>query len=86
MYKVSDSEREVLEALWAGEPLTAKQVVETLSQKTEWHEKTIKTLLDRLLKKEVVQLANFIENNDVNEDDIKELEKLVQRIKANKDA
>ena len=51
---ISDSEFEVLKTLWSSNPATAQQVVERLNQEKVWHEKTVKTLLNRLVKKEAV--------------------------------
>ncbi|WKE65092.1 BlaI/MecI/CopY family transcriptional regulator [Gallaecimonas kandeliae] len=52
MQNVSNAEFEVLEALWAaGEPVPASTVVEHLNQQKPWHEKTVKTLLNRLVNK-----------------------------------
>lgn len=51
MIEVSDKEFEVLEAIWQGSPVTANEVVERLNKTSAWHEKTVKTLLGRLVKK-----------------------------------
>lgn len=51
MIEVSDREFEVLEAIWQGAPVTANEVVSRLNKKSTWHEKTVKTLLGRLVKK-----------------------------------
>lgn len=54
MSDISNAEFEVLDALWQQYPATAKELVERLNQKKAWHEKTVKTLLNRLVKKEAV--------------------------------
>lgn len=51
MIEVSDKEFEVLEAIWAGAPVSAREVVARLNKDGSWHEKTVKTLLGRLVKK-----------------------------------
>lgn len=51
MIELSKAEFEVLDALWQGYPATASQIIERLSNEKQWHEKTIKTLLGRLVKK-----------------------------------
>ena len=51
MIEVSDKEFEVLEAIWTGAPVSAKVVIERLNEHGSWHEKTVKTLLGRLVKK-----------------------------------
>jgi len=48
---ISEAESRVMDVLWARSPLTADEVVAALSAGTDWHEKTIKTLLNRLLRK-----------------------------------
>lgn len=52
--KISESEWHVMKVLWAKNPLTANEVVEVLMPATTWQPKTIKTLLNRLLKKKAV--------------------------------
>src|ERR1043165_4325864 len=52
---VSKSEHYVLEALWEASPLTARQIIESVRAKADWHENTIKTLLVRLVQKKAVR-------------------------------
>ena len=51
---ISDAESTVMEVLWQQSPLTAEQVVSALAEQQDWREATIKTLLNRLLKKGAV--------------------------------
>ncbi|MFY8326967.1 BlaI/MecI/CopY family transcriptional regulator [Pseudoalteromonas sp. ZZD1] len=51
MIELSKAEFEVLDALWQDYPATASQIIARLSDEKQWHEKTIKTLLGRLVKK-----------------------------------
>ncbi len=53
--KISESEWLVMRVLWAKSPLTANEVVERLTGKTKWKPKTVKTLIDRLMKKGAVR-------------------------------
>jgi len=53
--KISESEWLVMQVLWSKSPLTANQVVEELTKKTKWKPKTIKTLINRLLKKGAIK-------------------------------
>ena len=53
--KISESEWLVMRVLWARSPLTANEVVERLTGKTKWKPKTVKTLIDRLMKKGAVK-------------------------------
>jgi len=54
MADISKAEFEVLEVLWQQYPAAASDIVERLSKKKTWHEKTVKTLLNRLVKKQAV--------------------------------
>ncbi len=48
---ISDAEWEVMNVVWANSPVTASDIVEALSDHTDWSPRTIKTMLNRLLKK-----------------------------------
>ncbi|MEO7065846.1 MAG: BlaI/MecI/CopY family transcriptional regulator [Rhodanobacter sp.] len=48
---ISEAESRVMEVLWQSAPLTSEDIVVALLAPTGWHEKTIKTLLNRLLHK-----------------------------------
>ena len=48
---ISNSEFEVLQALWRVHPADAQTVVNELNKEKDWHEKTVKTLLGRMVKK-----------------------------------
>lgn len=54
MKEISNSELLVLQQLWLRSPLSANEVVDTLEQSHDMHEKTVKTLLNRLVKKNAV--------------------------------
>jgi BlaI family penicillinase repressor len=49
--QISDAEWEVMNVLWEKSPLTASDVVDALGERMQWHPKTVKTLLSRLVKK-----------------------------------
>lgn len=53
--KISESEWLVMQVLWSRGVLTANEVVEELAGKTKWKPKTIKTLINRLVKKGAVK-------------------------------
>ncbi|QJD94281.1 BlaI/MecI/CopY family transcriptional regulator [Duganella dendranthematis] len=55
--QISDAESQVMEVLWSGSPRTAEDVVAALSDQQAWQVATIKTLLNRLLKKGAVRAA-----------------------------
>ena len=52
--KISESEWQIIKMLWAKSPSTANEIVEALSATTTWKPKTIKTLLNRLVKKQAI--------------------------------
>ena len=52
--KISNAERVVMEVLWEKSPLSAQEVVETVALQKDMHEKTVKTLLNHLLKKKIL--------------------------------
>jgi len=52
--RISEAEWQVMKRLWASSPSTANNIVEALSAKTNWKPKTIKTLLNRLVKKKAL--------------------------------
>ena len=49
--QISEAESVVMDVLWQRSPLSAEDVVASLSGRQDWQEATIKTLLNRLLKK-----------------------------------
>jgi len=51
---ISNAEFEVLDALWQQHPASANELIERLNKEKSWHEKTVKTLLNRLVKKEAI--------------------------------
>ncbi|MEH3040678.1 MAG: BlaI/MecI/CopY family transcriptional regulator [Sphingomonas paucimobilis] len=52
--RISDAEHAVMEVLWDKNPLTAQEVVERVAPSRGWTANTVKTLLGRLLAKDVV--------------------------------
>ena len=54
---ISEAESAVMEVLWARSPLSAEDVHAALSGSREWQEATVKTLLNRLLRKGAVKAA-----------------------------
>lgn len=48
---ISNAELEVLKVLWAESPLPANEIARRVQQAQDWHEKTVKTLLNRLAGK-----------------------------------
>jgi len=63
MTEISNAEFEVLEALWQNYPASANDIIKKLNENTDtdsdvqekqWHDKTVKTLLNRLVKKQAI--------------------------------
>lgn len=52
---ISESEWQVMEVLWSASPKTAGEVIEALTSQN-WNHRTIRTLLSRLVKKEVLEV------------------------------
>jgi len=56
---ISDAEWRVMDVIWEGEPMTAQQVIAKLAEITDWSPATIKTMLHRLTKKQVLAVESF---------------------------
>lgn len=52
--QISEAEWEIMKVLWNHSPLSSKEVVEALAGSTDWKEKTIKTLIGRLVQKKAL--------------------------------
>ncbi len=53
-YKISDAEWEIMKVIWQYDTISANQIIEVLGSNTIWSPKTIKTMLNRLITKEVI--------------------------------
>ncbi|OGV55711.1 MAG: transcriptional regulator [Lentisphaerae bacterium GWF2_44_16] len=53
--KITAAEYEIMKILWDNYPLTANKIIETLSSKTHWTSKTVRTLINRLVKKKAIK-------------------------------
>ena len=54
MERIGEGELVVMEALWADSPLTASEVAERIPPERGWSDRTVKTMLARLLAKGVL--------------------------------
>ena len=52
--RISEAEWEVMKVLWEHSPRTANDIVKELTSRTPWKRETIRTLINRLVKKDVV--------------------------------
>lgn len=55
MPQISEAESIVLDALWRESPLSADGVISAVAEENKWTAATVKTLLNRLLKKGAVE-------------------------------
>ncbi len=53
--QISESELEVMKALWEYGNATSSQIIERLSQTAEWKPKTVQTFINRLVTKGAVK-------------------------------
>jgi BlaI family transcriptional regulator, penicillinase repressor len=53
--EILETEWDILDALWQAERATARQVTEALQERRGWAYSTVKTLLDRMVEKNLVQ-------------------------------
>jgi len=54
MSKISAAESQIMEALWAQGPMSAEEIVHAVGPAQSWGEATVKTLINRLLKKKAL--------------------------------
>ena len=54
MTRISEAESQIMEALWAKQPLTAEQITTTVGPANDWAPGTVRTLITRLLKKKAI--------------------------------
>ncbi|MDQ0971582.1 BlaI family penicillinase repressor [Neobacillus niacini] len=52
--QISEAEYEVMQVIWNFEPISTPEVVEKLSNKSDWKPNTIHTMLSRLVKKKAL--------------------------------
>lgn len=52
---ISEAESIIMQSLWDKSPMSADEVIATLLDQQDWQEATVKTLLNRLLKKGAIR-------------------------------
>ena len=52
--RISEAEHAVMEVLWDRNPISAAEVCEAICARRDWSIPTVKTLLSRLVQKQVV--------------------------------
>lgn len=55
MPRISEAESRVMHALWQRAPLSAEEIIQALIADNDWQDKTVKTLINRLLRKGAIQ-------------------------------
>ena len=51
---ISEAEWQVMKVLWKKSPLTANDIVQILTRETHWKRETIRTLINRLVRKKAL--------------------------------
>lgn len=54
MVRITEAESRVMEALWRASPVGAEQLIKEVRSGTAWGEATVRTLINRLLKKKAI--------------------------------
>ncbi len=54
MPKISESEWEIMKVIWRENPMTAEQIVQHLPGETDWSDQTVRTFINRLMKKKAL--------------------------------
>jgi predicted transcriptional regulator len=54
MARISSAESQIMEALWRESPRSADEIVDEVGPAQSWGEATVKTLINRLLKKKAL--------------------------------
>ena len=54
MTRISAAESQIMEALWSRGPMTAEELIQAVGPEQGWGEATVKTLINRLLKKQAL--------------------------------
>lgn len=52
---ISEAESHVMDVLWQHAPQSSEDIVAALQKTTDWHDKTIRTLINRLLGKGAIR-------------------------------
>ncbi|CAN5695132.1 BlaI/MecI/CopY family transcriptional regulator [soil metagenome] len=52
---ITEAESQIMQALWRKTPLTADEIVADVRARQPWAEATVKTLINRLLKKKAIR-------------------------------
>jgi len=53
-YQISDSEWTIMKVIWQYHSISANEIIDHLSTEVDWAPKTIKTMLNRMVTKEII--------------------------------
>ena len=71
---ISDSEWEIMRIIWTIEPVSSTKIIQELQAKKDWSESTIKTLLRRLVNKNLLYTTkegrHFVYSAKVNQEQV----------------
>lgn len=56
---ITEAEFKVMDALWRREPQSAEELIAAVRGQSDWGEATVKTLINRLLKKGAIRSERF---------------------------
>ncbi|PUA37566.1 CopY/TcrY family copper transport repressor [Paenibacillus elgii] len=59
---ITEAESEVMKLLWQQEPLSSNEIIAQLSTQMSWSDQTIKTFINRLLKKNAIRFVKSGKN------------------------
>lgn len=51
---ITEAESEIMKVLWEKNPMSANEIIASLADEINWSDQTVKTFLNRLLKKQAV--------------------------------
>ena len=57
--RISETEWEVMKVVWSRSPISAQEIIDELAAQDDWHPKTVKTLLNRLVKKKALTVEKY---------------------------
>ena len=57
--QISEAEWQVMEVVWQGSPITAAEIIVELAEPTGWNHRTIRTLLNRLVRKKALSFETL---------------------------
>ncbi|MCH1918280.1 BlaI/MecI/CopY family transcriptional regulator [Shewanella sp. A3A] len=86
MKEISNAELTILNLLWQRAPQSAQEIIEQLASANDWQDKTVKTLLNRLVNKQAIgfdkqgRAYSYYPLIKQSEYQLKESESFIQRI------